>query len=193
MKRNVAIVLAVLITLSPYLASAISCTLTQSSDTIGTFRTNVNACFTALTGTTATGQTWELFTNIFGVAAIHPTTTVPIAVDSPATSPFPGSLEVWKKIAAPYFIATSSTASSTFPQIESSHIRSTNIYGTDPPTTTFFATSLESTNARSTGWLSALNLNVTNATTTAFKAASSQIDAGTSTSYFATSLRSTNA
>lgn len=63
---------------------------------------------------TSVGQAWELFTNIFSVSALHPTTTVPIAVESSATSTFAGGLEVFTKIASPYVMATSTTATSTF-------------------------------------------------------------------------------
>ncbi|MBI2474624.1 MAG: hypothetical protein HYV68_02905, partial [Candidatus Taylorbacteria bacterium] len=53
------------------------------------------------------GQGWEL--NSAGLLA--PTTTVAIAVGSTATSTFSGGIESGTKIAAPYFIATSSATS----------------------------------------------------------------------------------
>jgi len=59
------------------------------------------------------GNSWQLISNIFGVTALAPTTTVPIAIQSTATSTFTGPIESWNNIAAPYLEATSSTATST--------------------------------------------------------------------------------
>ncbi|MEK7530430.1 MAG: immunoglobulin-like domain-containing protein [Patescibacteria group bacterium] len=60
------------------------------------------------------GKAWELTTNVFGQSALAPTTTQNIAVSGIGTSTFKGGLEAWRQIAAPYFHATSSTATSTF-------------------------------------------------------------------------------
>lgn len=57
---------------------------------------------------------WKQQTDTFSVNALTPTTTLPIWIKSTATSSFAGGVESWGKIAAPYFNATSTTATSTF-------------------------------------------------------------------------------
>lgn len=60
------------------------------------------------------GQTFELTTNIFTQSALAPTTTQNLAVNGTGTSTFAGGLEAWRQVAAPYFHATGTTATSTF-------------------------------------------------------------------------------
>ncbi|MES3030862.1 MAG: tail fiber domain-containing protein [Patescibacteria group bacterium] len=57
---------------------------------------------------------WLQQANTFGVLSLTPTSTLPIWIKSTATSTFVGGIESWSKISAPYFNATSTTASSTF-------------------------------------------------------------------------------
>jgi len=63
------------------------------------------------TGGSSFGQAWSLITNTFSQSALAPTTTQNIHVSGTGTSTFSGGLEAWRQIAAPYFHATSSTAS----------------------------------------------------------------------------------
>lgn len=60
------------------------------------------------------GQTFELTTNVFSQSALAPTTTQNLAINGTGTSTFAGGLEAWRQIAAPYFHATGTTATSTF-------------------------------------------------------------------------------
>jgi len=60
------------------------------------------------------GQTFGLTTNIFTQSALAPTTTQNLAVNGTGTSTFAGGLEAWRQVAAPYFHATGTTATSTF-------------------------------------------------------------------------------
>ncbi|MEK7514755.1 MAG: hypothetical protein AAB587_02960, partial [Patescibacteria group bacterium] len=60
------------------------------------------------------GQDWQLTTNIFSQSALTPTTTQNILVNGTGTSTFAGGLEAWRQIAAPYFNATGTAATSTF-------------------------------------------------------------------------------
>ena len=62
---------------------------------------------------------WIQSLNTFNITALTPTSTIPLWVQSTATSTFAGGIESWAKIAAPYFIATSTTATSTFPRLAS--------------------------------------------------------------------------
>ncbi|MDP2704974.1 MAG: hypothetical protein Q8O71_01075, partial [bacterium] len=61
------------------------------------------------------GKAWEVTTNIFGQAALKATSTAThnLVVDATGTSTFSGGLEVWRQIAAPYFHATGTAATST--------------------------------------------------------------------------------
>ena len=78
---------------------------------VSTSSLNITA---AASGGANFGKTFELGTDAFGVSALSPTTTVPLYITSSATSSFLGGIESWSKIAAPYFHATSTTATSTF-------------------------------------------------------------------------------
>lgn len=60
------------------------------------------------------GQSWQLFTNTFSQSALTPTTTQNIHISGTGTSTFRGGLEAWRQIAAPYFHATSTSATSSF-------------------------------------------------------------------------------
>lgn len=62
-------------------------------------------------GGSSFGQSWSLITNTFSQSALAPTTTQNIHVSGTGTSTFSGGLEAWRQISAPYFHATSSTAS----------------------------------------------------------------------------------
>lgn len=68
-------------------------------------------------GGSSFGQGWELTTNVFSQSALAPTTTQNIHVSGAGTSTFIGGLEAWRLIAAPYFHATSTTATSTFTNV----------------------------------------------------------------------------
>jgi len=68
------------------------------------------------------GQVFELTTNAFSQSALAPTTTQNIHISGVGTSTFAGGLEAWRQIAAPYFHATS-TATSTFPQLDATGIQ----------------------------------------------------------------------
>src|SRR3990167_8477613 len=61
---------------------------------------------------------WKQQTDTFSVNALTPTSTIPIWIKSTATSSFAGGIEAWGKIGAPYFNATSTTATSTFAKEE---------------------------------------------------------------------------
>ncbi len=78
---------------------------------VSTSSLNITA---AASGGANFGKTFELGTDAFGVTALSPTTTVPLYITSSATSSFLGGIESWSKISAPYFHATSTTATSTF-------------------------------------------------------------------------------
>jgi hypothetical protein len=67
---------------------------------------------------------WKQQANAYGVNSLTPTSTVPLWIQSTATSTFAGGIESWSKIGAPYFIATSSTAS-TFPYASTTMITAT--------------------------------------------------------------------
>jgi hypothetical protein len=66
------------------------------------------------TGADCKSNDWSQQTNTFSVNSLTPTTTMPIWIQSTATSTFAGGIESWNKIGAPYFNATSTTATSTF-------------------------------------------------------------------------------
>src|SRR3989344_4790819 len=57
---------------------------------------------------------WLQQSDTFGINSLTPTTTLPIWIKSSATSTFAGGIESWSKIGAPYFNATSTTATSIF-------------------------------------------------------------------------------
>ena len=75
-------------------------------------------------GGSSFGQAFELSTNTFSQSALAPTTTQNIAITGTGTSTFAGGVEAWRQIAAPYFHATS-TATSTFPQVDATGIQLT--------------------------------------------------------------------
>ncbi|MDP2704990.1 MAG: hypothetical protein Q8O71_01165, partial [bacterium] len=74
------------------------------------------ACGSGSGGGSSFGQAFEITTNIFSQASLKATSTAThnLVIDGTGTSTFSGGLEVWRQIAAPYFQATSTTAS-TFP------------------------------------------------------------------------------
>ena len=57
---------------------------------------------------------WKQALNTFSVNSLTPTTTIPIWIQSTATSTFAGGIESWSKIGAPYFVATSTNANNVF-------------------------------------------------------------------------------
>ncbi|NBV78234.1 hypothetical protein EBR66_08810, partial [bacterium] len=59
------------------------------------------------------GKAWEIVSNIFGQSALAPTTTQNILVNGIGTSTIAGGLETWRQIGAPYFNATSTSATTT--------------------------------------------------------------------------------
>ncbi|XKT74470.1 MAG: hypothetical protein ACJKTH_00010 [Patescibacteria group bacterium UBA2163] len=77
------------------------------------------------------GQAFELATNIFSQSALAPTTTQNIAISGTGTSTFAGGLEAWRQIAAPYFQATSTTATSTLPNLSTTNFALGSDYITD--------------------------------------------------------------
>ena len=60
------------------------------------------------------GQAFELGLNTFSQSSLIPTTTVNLAITGVGTSTFAGGLSSFRQISAPYFQATSTTATSTF-------------------------------------------------------------------------------
>lgn len=82
----------------------------------GCFSIN-GTCISGSSGGTSFGEAWSITTNIFGQSALAPTTTQNILVNGIGTSTFAGGLEVFRQVASPYFQATSTTATSTFPRV----------------------------------------------------------------------------
>ena len=72
------------------------------------------------------GQAFEVGTNVFSQSALAPTTTQNLAIDGVGTSTFAGGIEAWRQIAAPYFQATSTTATSTLPQLDVTGVQVSN-------------------------------------------------------------------
>jgi putative sterol carrier protein len=90
---------------------------TLATSLSGLLKATAGVVSTAVAGTdylTSAFQNWGLTTNIFGQSSLAPTTTQNIAVSGIGTSTFAGGLEAWRSISAPYFVATSTTATSTF-------------------------------------------------------------------------------
>lgn len=72
-----------------------------------------------------TGSNWQFNLDHFGVTSLTPTTTIPINIKHTATSSFSGGLESYTAIKSLYFVATSSTATSSLPWLTSARLRVT--------------------------------------------------------------------
>lgn len=64
------------------------------------------------TGAGSGGGDFGVTTNIYGQSSLTPTTTQNLAINGTGTSTFVGGLEVWRQIATPYIIASSTTNAS---------------------------------------------------------------------------------
>ncbi|OHA26027.1 MAG: hypothetical protein A3D52_01410 [Candidatus Taylorbacteria bacterium RIFCSPHIGHO2_02_FULL_44_36] len=84
------------------------------TDLTGSGLTNTGGVLSLDTSSGIIAHDWKQQTDTFSVNALTPTTTIPIWIKSTATSSFAGGIESWSKIGAPYFNATSTTATSTF-------------------------------------------------------------------------------
>lgn len=93
-----------------YVGGAVTCDTASAS----VFGCLASADWSAFNSKTSFGESWKLYTNIFSQSSLTPTTTQNIHVNGIGTSTFSGGLEAWRQIAAPYFHATSSTATSTY-------------------------------------------------------------------------------